>query len=86
MNNIPLFGVWYGIVFVLLHKCDVLYDVSNKYDIIRYSLPVTGPLHATRTPLPTTHHPCKSAAGEKLPLNLLYIHVKILAKKLFCIS
>ena len=81
MNNIHYLVFWYCIVCVLLQKCDVLYDVSNKYDIIPYSLPVTGPLHASLAPLPTTRHPCKSAAGEKFPLNLLYIHVKIVGKK-----
>ena len=38
------------IVCFLLEKCDVFYDISNIYDTIRYSLPVT------HYPPPATSH------------------------------
>lgn len=71
----------YCILYVLLEKCDVFYDSSNKYDIIRYSLPVTHyPPPATSHRLLVTRYPppvakcCRDTlqTNGDIPIHVLY--------------
>ena len=65
----------------MIEKCDVFYDISNKYDIIRYSLPVTHyPPPATSHRLLVTRYPppvakcCRDTlqTNGDIPIHVLY--------------